>query len=232
MRIIRIAAFGLAALLSVALPAFAASPRPWVSGWLGGASYSMEDVNDLVSQVNQLIAGSGLTMEDVNHGWNYGGMFGLDVGNNFSVGVGYDRLEAMTDVGDATGKIELKVPGNLFRGFGRYTFPSASTAHGYLELSLGRVSSSGSLDLSAQGSPTETNKIEGSGFAFEGSGGVTFAMGKQVDLFGSLGYRAAKATDITVAGDQAYNSSGDNASVDWSGVVGRLGLTFAFSPRP
>jgi hypothetical protein len=215
----------LAALLAIVPASSAAAVRPWLSGWLGGSSYAMDDVNDLIGQINAEAAGTGLSMDDISKGFNYGASFGLDVGNNFSVGLGYDRLEGASDIGDASGTIELKVPANLVRVFGRYTFPSAGKANGFLEASLGRVNSSSKLELTATGLGSEHADLEGSDLAFEGGGGANVVLAPQLDLTASLGYRVAKVKEIEVNGERFTDFNGAPIGIDWSGVVFRLGLT-------
>jgi hypothetical protein len=219
------------AALMLAAPAMSsAAVRPWLAGDIGASTYSMEDVNETVGQINAFLAGSGLSMDEVNNGLNYGLAFGLDFSNGFSAGVGYDMLTGNSKVSDASGSIEYDLPSNLLRGFGRYAFQSTGKAKGFLEASLGRVSSSASATLSVVGDPPEKDDFEGSAVAFEGGGGMSYWFSPQFAFTGSAGYRRAKIEDITVDGDPAYNASGDNYSIDYSGVFMRLGVTVALQP--
>jgi hypothetical protein len=218
-------------LLVVAVPvASAGTPRPWLSGSLGGSTYAMGDVNDDIGNVNLSLAGSGLSMDEINSGLGLGVAFGIDFPGGFAAGVGYDRLSASTDVGDATGSLEYKMPGNLVRAFGRYTFANAPKAKGFLEASLGRVSTAGSVKLTAVGFGSTSADLEGHGLALEGSGGIQVWVAPQFALSGSLGFRHAESKDITVDGDPAYNASGGRYSVDYSGLFLRAGATVALMP--
>ena len=189
--------------------------------------YAMEDVNDDIGEINLALAGSGLEMDEVSKGMSFGLAFGLDLGSGFSIGLGYDRLMARSEVGDPTGSIEYDLPGNLLRGFGRYSFSGTGKTRGFLEASLGRVTSDGTVNLAATGYPTDTSNLDGSGFAFEGAGGFSYWTSPQIALVGTVGYRYASVHDVEVDGSPIYNQSGDPYSIDYSGAFVRFGLTVA-----
>lgn len=220
----------LAALL-LAVPALAsAAVRPWLSGAIGGSSYAMGDVNDEVGAINTALAGTGLTMDEVSTGLNLGLAFGIDVGSGFAVGLGYDRLSAKTDVGDYSGSIEYDLPANMLRGFGRYSFESAGKAKGFLEASLGRVTSAGSITISATGYGSQSGDIDGSGIAFEGAGGLSVWATPQFAFTGMAGYRSAEVGEVAVDGNRIYDASGGDYTIDYSGLFLRLGFTVALAP--
>jgi hypothetical protein len=112
-------------------PAFGEAVRPWIDAHGSLSTYGMTDVNSDIGNVNALIAGTGLSMDEVHGGLGLGVMFGIDLSDQFSIGVGYDRLYASSDVGDETGSIKYDFPANAVRGFGQYTFtgPGSSRAH-------------------------------------------------------------------------------------------------------
>jgi hypothetical protein len=218
--------------LCLVVPTLAsAATRPWLSGSIGGSAYAMGDVNDEIALINASLAGSGLEMEEIERGLNYGLAFGLDVGTGWSVGLGYDRLTGKSDVGDASGSIEYDLPANLLRGFGRYSFESTGKTKGFLEASLGQVMADGTATLSVTGVGTESVSLEGSGMAFEGTGGFSYWTSPRIALVGSLGYRVAKAEDIEADGEPLYSPQGNERySIDYSGIFVRFGLTVALAP--
>jgi hypothetical protein len=209
-----------------------AATRPWLSGSIGGSTYTMKDVNDEVALINESLAGSGLEMDEVTKGLNYGLAFGLDVGTGgFSVGIGYDRLTGSTEVSDPTGSIEYDLPSNVFRGFGRYSFQSTGKTKGFLEASLGRVISDGTGTVSATGIGSGSVDFEGSGLAAEGAGGFSYWTSPKLALVGTLGYRFAKVEDVEADGEPLYSPEGNGRySIDYTGVFIRLGLTVALAP--
>lgn len=219
----------LAALL-LAVPTLAsAGVRPWISGAIGGSTYAMGDVNDEVGAINSALAGTGLSMDEVTTGLNFGLAFGLDVGSGFAVGLGYDHLSARTEVGDYSGSIEYDLPANLLRGFGRYSFESAGKVTGFLEASLGRVTSAGSITVSATGYGSQSGDIDGSGVAFEGAGGMSIWATPQFAFTGMAGFRRAEVGEVEVDGMPAYDVSGGDYTIDYSGLFVRLGITVALA---
>lgn len=218
--------------LCLIAPAWAAAEgvRPWLFGSFGVSQYAMGDVNDDVGQINAALAGSGLSMDEITKGLQYGLAIGFDLSPAISLGLGYDRLTGQSDVSDASGSIEYDLPANLLRGFGRYSFQSTGKAKGFLEASLGRVTSDGAVTGTVVGVGTQTFKYEGSGVAFEGAGGVSYWTSPTIAMFALAGYRSASVEDVELDGQPAYNTSGGRYSIDYSGVFMRLGLTVAFAP--
>jgi hypothetical protein len=221
--------FFVPALLLCALPAFAAAPAtPWVSAGLSGATYAMTDVNSDISHVNAAIATSGLSMNDVSHGAGFGFAAGADLGNGFSLGLGYDRLSANSKVADASASIEYDMPANAIRAIARYALESHSRSGAFVELALGRVSAAGNVNVSVTGVGSQTGKIEGAGLDFElGLGGQAW-LSPQFGLVGSLGYRHAVAGDVSVAGTPVHNPDGSAYTIDYSGLLVRAGISLGF----
>lgn len=219
------------AALCLFIPAAAtAGVRPWLSGWFGGSTYAMGDVNDDIGDINTALQGTGLEMEEINRGLTYGLALGLDLNPCVSVGLGYDKLTGQSDVGNQYFSVEYDLPAYVLRGFGRYSFQSTGKAKGFLEASLGRVVSQGNAmtTVSVVGPPTSS--IEGSDFAFEGAGGASYWTSPQIAVVGMLGYRYANIGDVEANGSRIYNEDGDPYSLDYSGIFVRLGLTLALTP--
>jgi len=223
-------AFALAAFTAFApSPSFAA-PWPWFQGYFGGSTYAMGDVNDNIGQINATLAGSGLSMEEVTKGFNFGAAFGLDLGTGFSIGVGYDRLMGKSDVGDWSGSITYDLPANLYRALARYAFESGGNTQGFLEASGGGVTSAGGITLAITGAGSQTVHFDGSGAAFEVGGGVQTWVAPQVALLAAAGYRHASIGKITVDGQRIYDANGGDFALDYSGVFLRVGLTVGTRP--
>jgi len=225
-RILQLACFALC--LMIPAPATAA-PRPWLSGWFGGSAYRMGDVNDDISQINSFLAGTGVKMEEIHRGPNYGLAFGLDVGRGFSIGFGYDVLAGKSDVSHPAFSLEYDLPANLLRGFGRYSFESTGKTTGFLELSMGHVTLDGSATASFSGAGSDTTSFEGSDLALEGAVGFSYWTSPHVALVGVFGYRSASVGGVEADGEPAYNSRGEPFSIDYSGAFLRLGLTLAWA---
>ena len=206
----------------------AAGFKPWAAASGSWATYSMKDVNDQIGSINQTLAGSGLSMDEINNGFGFGVAFGGDLNDALSVGVGYDRVFGSSDVSDASGGIKFDFPANAYRGFGEYRFPSTGQFKPHLGISLGMISTSGNVELSAAGSPTDKSKVEGSGPLAEAYVGGDMWASPQFAILGSVGYRYAKVSEFKVAGETATNADGSKATMDYSGFNARLGIKFAF----
>lgn len=221
--------FSLLVMITLPTLALARPLRPWIAGSVGAATYSMGDVNDDIGNINAAIAGSGLRMDPIEHALNFGAAAGFDFGKGFSLGVGYDRLPASSDVGDWSGSIVYDFPGSFVRAFGRYAFQSTSKANGFLEGSLGRISAGGDVTVNVSGEGSVSGDVEGSGIGFEGAAGIELWTSPQFAFTGSLGFRHAVAKDVKVDGLAVYNNSGGEYTIDYSGVFARAGVRLSLA---
>ncbi len=220
----------MAAVLLVPASTFSASLKPWVGLNGSWGTYSMSDINDKVRDINSAIAGSGLSMKEIDNGFGLGGIAGVDLSTGATFGLGYDHLFARTELGDATGTLTFDFPANAFRAIGEYKFRSASRFSPRLGVAGGLVSEAGSIDLSVTGGPSEKEDITGSGPLFEAYAGGELWAAPQFAVTGSLGYRYAKVKEVKASGETIVNSDRSKSSVDYGGVLARLGLKFAFVP--
>ncbi len=148
--------------------ALAAGARAWIGGHLGLSTYSMSDVNDDIGTINAALAGTGLSMDEINGGMTAGGVFGIEFPNGFTIGAGVDRLNASSEVGDASGGIEYDLPANAFRVLGQFAFKGRGRSGAHVGASLGKVSSSASVSVTETGVGSVSTDLEGSGPLFEG----------------------------------------------------------------
>ncbi len=216
--------------LLLSIPSISQSaPGPWISGNFGGSLYSMNDVNDDIGNINAQLAGSGLSMEEITKGPSLGVAAGIDLPNGFGFGIGFDRLPASSDVSDASAAIEYNMPANLVRAFGRYSFSNTGQTRGFVEASVGRITTVGDVRVSVLGSGSVSADLEGSGLAIEGCMGGEHWTTPQFALTGSAGFRHAKSSKVTVDNTPIYTASGEDYTVDYSGLFVRLGLKVVFS---
>ena len=201
--------------------------RPWLAAYGSPATYSMSDVNSDISNINASLAGSGLKMDEIHSGLGFGGSFGLELPSHFSIGIGYDRMPASSEVSDASGSLKYDFPANAFRVIGQYSFASVGASGAHLGGALGLVSVAGSSTATASGSGSTKSDITGSGALFELGAGGDWWTTSQFALTSSVGYRYAKINETKVNGSTAYLANGEKAGIDYSGVVGRVGIKFA-----
>jgi hypothetical protein len=195
----------------------------------GYNSYGMEDVNDFIDFANDsLLGGSGYALDEISSGFSYGaGVRIRPSGDKLMVALDYEHLMADTDLEVGTASVELGVPANAFTGTLFYFFPSSSRARFGLGAGVGYYSSSGSLEAEDGGVGFEID-IEGSSIGFHGLAALDVAISPVVHFEGAAGYRLAETTELEIGDEEVPNSDGDDASIDWSGLMSRLGLTFYF----
>ena len=200
----------------------------------GYQTYAQGDLNDeLVAPINVLLAGSGYKMDDVSSGIGFGG--GLRYRSTTSpvtVAVDYERLNGNSKLSVPGGEFEIKAPANAFTATVYYFFPSASRARFGFGAGGGLYSSAGNVRAYDSGTMTEDSEdLKGSGVGFHGVGAADVTLSTITHLDVSVGYRYAKTTDVTVAGQKVVNSDGSDTKLDWSGLMTRVGLSFYFGAK-
>ena len=168
-------------------------------------------------------------MDEINGGMTAGGVFGIEFPNGFTLGAGIDRLNASSEVGDASGGIEYDLPANAFRVLGQFAFKCRGRSGAHVGASLGKVSSSASVSITETGVGSVSADLEGSGPLFEGYFGGDWWASPQFAITGSAGFRYAKIGDLQIDGETIYTADGDKYAVDYTGVFARAGIKFAFS---
>jgi hypothetical protein len=211
-------------------PAQAAGFRPWAGLTGSWGTYVMSDVNQNIREANALIAGSGLSMDEIKNGLGLGATLAGDFAGGATIGIAYDRLFASTDVADASAKLTYDLGANAFRAFGEYRLPSTTWISPRIGVAGGLVSTSGSIALSITGGGGATNDVTGTGPLFEGYAGGDWWTAPQFAVTGSLGYRYAKVGEVKIQDQTAYNLDGSKRTADYSGFIARLGVKVAFTP--
>lgn len=225
----------LAALATVLfLPTTAFAGGEWgVAGFAGYNTYAMSDLNDeVIAPINVLLAGTGYSMDEISGGLGFGGGIRYRTPGSLVVGVDFERLGGSSELSVPGGSFEISVPANAFMATIVYYFPSASRARFGLGGGLGYYVSAGEVTLFDSGTMQEdTEDLEGSGVGFHGVGAMDLALSPTAHLEANVGYRFAKTTDLEIAGTKQTTSDGDDATLDWSGLMTRLGVTFYFGAR-
>ncbi len=218
-----------AALATIAAPASAASPRPWFALAVGGSTYAMSDVNRDIANLNTMIGPGGPHMNEITSGISLGFSAGFDLESGPGFGVGYERVTGKSEASDASGGIEYALPANLIKVFGEYAFVRASKTRACLGVAVGQVSEAGTVTLSITGSGYDSADLKGTGALFEGYANGEIWTAPQFALLGATGYRHARANEITVRGNKAYNSDGSRYGIDYSGLFLRVGFKVALT---
>lgn len=190
----------------------------------------MGDVNDDINNINAQIAGSGLSMDKISSGTQLGAAFGLQMDNHFSVGLGFERLTAKSDVSDQSASIKYDFPANNVQFFGRYYFAGTAKARAFVEGAVGRASEAGKVSASVSGAGAVSGDVKGSGFSASAEIGGEMWSAPQLAFAGSIGYRHASLGNITVMGNDVHSALGGDYTIDFSGIFIRAGVVFALTP--
>ena len=214
----------------VSTMAHADAVKPWVSGTLGFSSLAMNDVNADIGNVNLALLNNGVAaqMNRIGNGLDVTASGGIDFSHGMGVGLEYEHLSAKSEASDPTGSITYAVPASILSIIGRYRFESTGPVHGFAQVGVGRLMPSASVTLTSVGVGSVTRDLEGSGFAFQGSGGLEYSTGSPVSISGILGYRHAVASDVKLNGAPMTTASGGSYAIDYSGIFLRGGLNIAF----
>ena len=68
--------------------------------------------------------------------------------------------------------------------------------------------------------------FEGSGFGAHGMAIALARLTRKLNVEVDAGYRYAKTTDVTSGGNRIRNADGSLAKIDWSGFMGRFGISY------
>jgi hypothetical protein len=200
--------------LAIAVPSMASAAT--FGGEVFGAfnSYAMGDVNDGIQANNQNL---GTNFDEISGSFTGGLNLKMWANPNWMFSAGWEPLFGNTE--DAATGEKWTVDGNSFQFTGAYFWPTTSKAKYGMAAGLGYYSLNGEQDDPAN-PPAVEIKGSGVGFHFMGMGEWEMSPGFAVNA--GAGYRVA---DVTV--DDVTPES----SVDYSGFMGRVGLSFYMPNR-
>ncbi|HEY2955616.1 MAG TPA: outer membrane beta-barrel protein [Candidatus Eisenbacteria bacterium] len=216
-----------ACLVALSLIALAVAPSLAAAGTFGAEvyggfnTYSMSDVNDITSDLNTT---SGTNFDKVSSGLSVG--LGLRTWANQSwlISASWEPLFANTESSSTSQKVNLDA--NTFSVSGTYFMPSTTNAKYGFGAGVGYYSISGETE-DPTATPT-TSKIEGSGAGFHLAGVGEWTVNKNWAFTGSAGYRIASIEMKDENGNKVQTPTGDNATADYSGFIGRAGVVMYF----
>ena len=224
------------AILSVSpfLSGTALASGQWgVSGFAGYQTYSMSDLNDeLITPINLALSGTGFSMDKITTGIGFGGGIRYRTSGNLTIGVDYERLDGSSKLEVPGGSFEISTPADVVSATVVYFFPSESKVRFGVGGGLGAYTSAGKAKVYDSSTlQEETEKLEGKGLGAHGVGTMDLTLSSVAHLDANIGYRYAKTRDLVIAGEKALTASGDDAVLDWSGLLTRVGFTFYFGSK-
>ncbi len=198
-------------------PALAAAATFGVEGFGSFSTYSMKDVNDAIAVSNQ----SGSNFNDVSNGFSGGLGARMWANQNWQLGASWEPLRASTESNATSAKFNVNA--QSFQASGTYFLNSATNSRYGFGAGLGYYSIGGKAE-----DPTGSSKIEGSGVGFDLHGSGEWSVNKQWSIASTAGYRIASIDMKDSNGTNLKTASGANASADYSGFMGRVGVVMYF----
>lgn len=214
-------------------PAASAAGRSFtISGFGSYQRYKMSDVNRVMQEALATYAGSRADKSEIDAGAGFGVGIRIWPGERFFLSMEFQRLLASNSgTGQYAGSayaVGLEVPASsVAMGVGYVLTPRSRLRLG-LTGGLGYYMTTGDVAIVGSGVDYKAD-LEGSGFGVHGLGLVLARVTGGVHLDVEAGYRYAKTTDVTALGSRYLNSDGSLSKIDWSGVVGRVGVTYVVS---
>jgi hypothetical protein len=214
------------AALVAAVPAFAGTAQFGIGVFGGYNTYSMNDVNDGITQTNDTY---GSSIDQMSGGVGFGGGLRIKTSPLLTFGLDYERLNSSISTsgtnGGTTYDADFKLPANAFVASATYLFPSASKAHFGVTGGVGYYKADGSVDYTVDnGTPvTLSGDATGSGIGFHGGGALNYALSPVAHFEAMAGYRVAKTGNLEVNGTEVQDYA-----AEWSGFMSRVGFSFFF----
>ena len=195
--------------------------RFWIGATGGLSTYSLSDLNDEIRTINSL---SSLKMNEIKSGLAYGVGAGICVDNKWWLETHYERLNGSSEMGDATGRLEYHVPANAYFFNAIYTLSSNSPLRIGFCGGVGIVSAAGMISISITGTGSASGDTSGTGPLAQGFLAADIPAGSRVSFCPLAGYRFAKISKIEVRGETVYTNDGSKYSMEYSGLILRLGI--------
>lgn len=204
--------FALVFAVALAVPSLASAATFGAEVFGAYNSYNMQDANDAVETLNQ----GGANYSEISGGITGGLALKMWANPNWMFSAAWEPLFVSTK--DEASDDEMSADGSSFQFTAGYFFPTGSSKAKYgMAAGLGYYSLSGESTVS---SVTTESKGSGVGYHFMGLSEWTVSPGFAVN--GAAGYRVA---------DIAVDESTTDATADYSGFMGRLGLSFYMPTR-
>ena len=201
----------------------------------GYQTYSMSDVKEAIETPGTLFPGATASADEIHGGASFGAGLRLRPSERISLALDVSHLLAKTSgsgvfLGTAYNG-ELNVPATNVNVTLIYLFPSVGRLQFGLGAGAGYYVCTGEASATASGLTFSTD-VDGSGFGAHAEGISDIALVGPLHAEIGAGYRYAKTTDVEAEGTILRNADGSKSQVDWSGFMGRTGLTIYLGGGP
>jgi hypothetical protein len=214
--------------LMAPLAAQALGEPVWLQINAGAGTYGMSDLNREIGVYNAASAGTGMNFPLVHSGMSLGGAVAYETPNHWNFGVGLDRLYATSEASNATSSIRYELTANAWRLFGEYALRPLGVSSFHVGAGIGILAEFGKATFSETNTDPLEQKMGGSAAMYDAYAGGDWWTTPQLAVTGSLGYRYAKLSSVSVEGGTLINAgNGKPTGVDYSGPYLRLGVKLA-----
>lgn len=208
-----------------AAPAHALNERVWLQVTGGGATYGMDNLNQVLSDYNASIAGAAPAFPLVRNGLGLGVAAGAELPNRWTIGVGLDRLYAETKASDASGAERDQFTANAWRLFAEYALRPVPSSGLRFGVGIGLLGESGKITQSVPGLAPVDYKLSGSAPLYEAYLGGDLWVAPQFALTAAGGYRYARLPETMLERSAVFiNDNGEALELDYSGPYFRFGV--------
>lgn len=208
--------FALVFAVALAVPSLASAATFGAEVFGAYNSYAMDDANEGIETMNE----GGADFSEISGGLTGGLALKMWANPNWMFSAAWEPLFVSTK--DENTDDELSADGNSFQFTAGYFFPTGSSKAKY-----GLAAGAGHYSLSGENSiGGVTSETEGSGFGFHFMGLSEWTVSPGFAVNGGAGYRVA---DVTV--DDGDDDDSNDTTADYSGFMGRLGLSFYMPTR-
>jgi hypothetical protein len=205
-----------------------------VSAFGGYQTYAMSDVNRAIGSTLASFPGSQAHKNEIKSGAGFGGSLRIWPSDRVFASLEFQRLLASNSgSGSYLGSnytVDLDVPASSVTMSAGYVPRPGSALRFGLCGGVGYYVTTGRVVTKGPG-VNDMSNLEGSGFGAHGFGLVMARLRGRLVVEVDAGYRYAKTTDVTANGSRIRNADGSQAKIDWSGFMGRAGLTFWATDR-
>jgi len=200
--------------------------KPWIGMDGTWGNCTMTDMNREIGRLNAEFGGTALRLWEIKSGPSVGLSAGLDLGRGFSLGIGYDRLFSASGAEDPLHYLRFRFPANAVKAIAEYAFPTKGNLGARLGVAGGKVMENGAIVF-----PLE-EAVTGTGPLFETWLGVDWLAQPRCALSLQVGYRSARIAKVKIGGVRAVNPDGSDFTLDYSGMMARLGFRFPLAAAP
>jgi len=203
----------------VAMPSsVAAEVVPYLGASARYSAYQMNDVNDEIRAFSE-------SFDGISGGLGYGVEFGLRFSDDLLLSLHYERILATSEMSGAGYSSAYDLPANAFFASGTVLKPVSNALHLGLSGGVGLVACGGSADWYVADIGSLAVEMSGRGLLVQATVSLDVPIAEQFHFSPYVGYRHARVASVDVDGRSWIASSGDDYSIDYSGVL--AGVTFA-----